>query len=127
MQIEAFPFLRYWPGYLTLPQQWHREELALFKNALLESRRKMKTNDLGPCFATYITQKQKEFQLSDDECAYLCGSIFGAGSDTSASAITIVVMAAATFPEEARRVREELDSVFGSDRLPSFDSYDDLP
>lgn len=87
----------------------------------------MATNDVAPCFATYITQKQQEFGLSDDEVAYLCGSIFGAGSDTSSSAITICVMAAATHPEIQKRVQKELDEVVGDSRSPTFDDLDDLP
>jgi len=52
-------------------------------------------------------------ELTDDETAYLAGSMFGAGSDTTASGISIAVMAAATHPEAQRRVQEELDAVLG--------------
>lgn len=65
--------------------------------------------------------------MTDDEAAYLCGSIFGAGSDTSSSAIATVVMAAACHPEQQQAVQAELDRVVGSDRLPSFDDFGDLP
>jgi cytochrome P450 len=87
----------------------------------------MASGKIEPCFATYITEKQKEYDLSDDEVAYLCGSIFGAGSDTSASAIAICVMAAAMYPEEQKKVREELDRVVGQNRAPNFEDLDDLP
>ncbi|KAL7003865.1 hypothetical protein EMMF5_006603 [Cystobasidiomycetes sp. EMM_F5] len=83
--------------------------------------------DLAPSFAEYITEHQAEFQLSDDEVAYLCGSLFLAGSDTSASAIAIVIMAAATFPDAQKRVHRELDEVIGSGRLPEFEDEEQLP
>ena len=35
-----------------------------------------------PCFAKYLIERQNEFELDDDELAYLAGSMFGAGSDT---------------------------------------------
>ena len=35
-----------------------------------------------PCFVTYLLEKQEEMGMSDDELAYLAGSMFGAGSDT---------------------------------------------
>lgn len=38
--------------------------------------------DAPPSFAKYILEKQSEYSLSDDELAYLAGSMFGAGSDT---------------------------------------------
>lgn len=54
--------------------------------------------------------------LSDSEAAYLAGSMFGAGSETTASGITITIMAAACYPEAQRWVQEELDQVLGGER-----------
>jgi cytochrome P450 len=61
-------------------------------------------------------EKQKEFELSDDETAYLAGSMFGAGSDTTASAISIGVLTAACYPKAQTKVQEELDAVVGRER-----------
>ena len=68
------------------------------------------------CFGKYLLERQRELDLSDGETAYLAGSMFGAGSDTTASAISVSVMAAACYPEAQRRVQEELDQVIGRDR-----------
>jgi len=57
------------PGYLDVPKKWGAEKLALCRSALADAREKMATIDVAPCFATYITQKQQEFNLSDDEVA----------------------------------------------------------
>jgi len=46
--------------------------------------------------------------------------MFGADSDTSASAISVVIMASACFPEAQRKVQEQLYTVVGRDRVPSF-------
>ena len=35
-----------------------------------------------PSFTTYLLEHQEEYGLSDDELAYLAGSMFGAGSDS---------------------------------------------
>lgn len=43
-------------------------------------------------------------------------SMFGAGSDTTASAISVSVLAAACYPEAQAKVQEELDMVVGRDR-----------
>jgi cytochrome P450 len=48
--------------------------------------------------------------------AYLSGSLFGAGSDTTYVAIMVVVMAAACYPEAQEKLQEELDVVVGRDR-----------
>jgi cytochrome P450 len=49
--------------------------------------------------------------------------MFGAGSDTTASAISVGVMASACYPEAAERVRKELDSVIGKERREYFLGY----
>lgn len=67
-------------------------------------------------FGKYLIERQNELELSDEEMAYLAGSMFGAGSDTTASAISIAVMAAACYPEAQAKVQEELDTVIGRER-----------
>ncbi len=46
--------------------------------------------------------------------------MFGAGSDTTASAISVGVMAAACYPDKAEKVRQELDGVVGKERREFF-------
>lgn len=62
-----------------------------------------------------------------NEMAYLAGSMFGAGSDTTASAISVSVMAAALYPEAQARVQHELDTVIGRERAPTLADQDMLP
>ncbi|KAJ7275075.1 cytochrome P450 [Mycena rebaudengoi] len=125
--VDAFPLLRYVPRYFALLHNQHQTELALFKSQLEEVRTQMLAGEkTKPCFAKMIIENQGEYGLSDDETAYLAGSMFGAGSDTSASAISIVVMAAAVFPEAQRKVQEQLDRVVGLGRVPTFTDEADL-
>ena len=49
--------------------------------------------------------------------------MFGAGSDTTASAISISIMAAACYPDAQAKVQEELDSVIGKERGEFFFSF----
>ena len=67
-------------------------------------------------FGRYLLEKQKLLGLSDNEAAYLAGSLFGAGSETTASSISVSIMAAACYPEAQKRVQEELNSIVGLDR-----------
>ena len=61
--------------------------------------------------------KNKEFEFSDAETAYLAGNMFGAGSDTTASALSIGVLAAACYPKAQAKVQEELYAVVGHDEV----------
>ncbi|GLB36895.1 putative cytochrome p450 [Lyophyllum shimeji] len=120
-KVDVYPFLRYIPGYLDELKEGHKEELALFKKHLGVVKAQMARNDsLPPSFAAYLLERQSTLGLSDDETAYLAGALFGAGSDTTASAISVGVLAAACYPEAARRVQEELDRVVGRTRAPAW-------
>ncbi|KAK0497939.1 cytochrome P450 [Armillaria luteobubalina] len=87
----------------------------------------LKGDEVPSSFGKYLIERQKEYQLNDDETAYLAGSMFGAGSDTTASAISVAVMAATCYPETQKKVQEELDAVIGKDRPPTFADQDILP
>ena len=65
--------------------------------------------------------------MSDNEAAYLAGGMFGAGSDTTASGISLSVLAATCYPQELERVREELERVVGMERPPTLMDEDELP
>jgi cytochrome P450 len=67
-------------------------------------------------FGKYLLERQNELGLSDGQAAYLAGSMFGAGSDTTAAAISVCVLAAACYPEAQQKVQEELDAIIGSER-----------
>ncbi|KAJ7587116.1 cytochrome P450 [Mycena floridula] len=124
--VDAFPLLRYVPFYLSTLRSYHREELALFRSQLEAVRSKMVSEEsVQPCFATHVIENQVHYDLSSNEAAYLVGSMFGAGSETTAAAISIVVIAAACFPSAQDVVQKELDANVGFQRCPSFE--DKLP
>ncbi|KAF8797498.1 cytochrome P450 [Phlegmacium glaucopus] len=127
-KVDVYPFLRYIPGYLKELQDGHAEELALFKRQLNVVRSNMERGEgLPPSFGKYLLERQKELELSDNETAYLAGSMFGAGSDTTASAISVSIMAAACYPKAQAKVQEELDNVIGKERAPTIADQEMLP
>ncbi|TFK23725.1 cytochrome P450 [Coprinopsis marcescibilis] len=127
-RVDVYPFLRYVPGYLKELKDGHAEELALFKRQLNEVKKAIDGGEEVPqSFGKYLLERQAELELSDDETAYLAGSMFGAGSDTTASAISIGILAAACYPEAQRRVHEELDQVIGKGKAPTFSDQHMLP
>ena len=106
----------------------HAEELALFKSQFAELRRKAENGEeLPPSFGKYLLEHQAELELSESEMAYLAGSMFGAGSDTTASAMSICVMAAALHSEAQEAVQRELDQVVGRERAPTIADEAALP
>ncbi|THV05169.1 cytochrome P450 [Dendrothele bispora CBS 962.96] len=127
-KVDTYPFLKYIPGYLKELKDGHQEELNLFKSQLQTVRDKMaRGEEVSQSFGKYLIERQEELGLSDNETAYLAGSMFGAGSDTTASAISVALMAAAVYPETQKKVQEELDNVVGRARPPVFADQDALP
>lgn len=126
--VDAFPILRFFPGkWKRDAEEGHRIELALFRSQLDTVREGMNRGDGADCFGRYLVEHQQEYGLNDDEAAYATGSMFGAGSDTTASALSIAIMAAACYPKQAKLVQEELDRVIGRERSPVFSDEPDLP
>ncbi|KAG0696782.1 cytochrome P450 [Suillus ampliporus] len=114
--VDTYPILRFVPGYLSQLKAWHQEEFAFFDGQLDVVRRQIREGTAEPSFAKFILEHQKEYELEHKELAYLAGGMFGAGVDTTSSAITIMIMAAAIHTDAQARVQEELDNVVGRAR-----------
>ncbi|KAI0086645.1 cytochrome P450 [Irpex rosettiformis] len=130
--VDVYPILRHIPWFTSTLRKWHNDELDLFTRQLEAAREQLSSNSTPPCFVSYLLEHQEEYGLSDDELAYLAGSMFGAGSETvlrrkTASAISFVIMAAAMFPEEQAKVQVELNRVIGQERVPKADEQAVLP
>ncbi|KAG2072928.1 cytochrome P450 [Suillus decipiens] len=125
--VDTYPILRFVPGYLSQLKAWQREDLALFERQLDAVRKQISEGTAQPSFARFILGHQQQYQLEEKELGYIAGTMFAASSDTSASAITFMMMAATLHPDAQARVQEELDEVVGRMRLPMFDDKEMLP
>jgi len=125
--VDSFPILRYFPGYTSELRRWREEERGLFEGMVQQAKGRIASGEAGPCLAQYLLENQQALKLSDVELAYLAGAMFGAGSDTTAPAISIMIMAAACFPEAQARVQDELDAVIGRHQAPTFSDRPSLP
>ncbi|KAG1731334.1 cytochrome P450 [Suillus paluster] len=125
--VDTYPILRFIPGYLSELKVWHQEDLTFFNGQLDVVRSQMRERTAGPSFSKFMLEHQKEYGLEDNESVFVAGGMFAAGSDTTASAITVMVMAAAVHTDAQARVQEELDNVVGRARLPTFGDQEMLP
>ena len=50
-----------------------------------------------------------------------------AGSETTSTYLSNLVLCLAAHPEVVKKAQEEIDRVVGRDRLPHFDDFQDLP
>ncbi|KAG2125145.1 cytochrome P450 [Suillus clintonianus] len=124
--VDTIPWLKYVPWYgLDLKREYESVK-KLNLSQLNRVKEQMQSDvDIGPSFARHILENG--YGLSETEMAFLGGSFFSAGSETTSILICTVFMAAACFPEEQAKVQAELDEVIGRHRAPTFADQESLP
>ncbi|KAG1899818.1 cytochrome P450 [Suillus fuscotomentosus] len=126
--VESIPWLKFLPWYAPELRDDYKRATRLYTDQLNRVKLQMQRNeDIGPSFSKYLLENGHLYDLTEMEMAYLAGSFFGAGTETTATAICTVLMAAAHFPEEQAKVQAELDAVIGRERAPTFADKPSLP
>jgi len=135
---ESFPILKHVPDALA---PWKadikargREEAAA-NMALVDvvrsdlARAKVQGDDIPDSLCKLLLElREKEhIPLSDRNFSYIPASLFGAGSDTTASTLCTAFLALVTHPESLHAAHHELDTVVGADRSPTFEDEASLP
>lgn len=129
--VDTFPVLMYLPSWLAPfkreGERLHNEEIALFRELQDDVRTKLNAGKAPQCFTRTWLEKQEEYGLSDDEAAYVIGTLFEAGSGTTAAAMMSFCLAMCHYPEWQQQLQEQLDEVVGDDRMPDFGDIEQLP
>jgi len=135
---ESFPILKHVPDALA---PWKadikargREEAAA-NMALVDvvrsdlARARVQGDDIPDSLCKLLLElREKEhIPLSDRNFSYIPASLFGAGSDTTASTLCTAFLALVTHPESLHAAHHELDTVVGADRSPTFEDEASLP
>ncbi|OAL29828.1 hypothetical protein AYO20_09021 [Fonsecaea nubica] len=129
--VDTFPVLMNLPTWLAPfkreAARLHEFEINVFRGLLLEVREQMRA-DKGPrCFSKTFLERQAEFGLSDDEGAYVIGTLFEAGAGTTAAAMMSFVLCMCHSPEWQTRIQQEVDAVVGDHRIPDYSDIPSLP
>ncbi|KAF2237881.1 cytochrome P450 [Viridothelium virens] len=130
--VDTFPVLMRVPdwaaGWKRELKWMHARELALFRELLYDVKKEMeeRKDQAVECWERAFLEKQDEYGLSDDEGAYVVGTLFEAGSGTTSAAMMSWTLAMLLHPQEYRRVQQEVDRVVGEDRMPDFGDMESL-
>ncbi|KAG1756247.1 cytochrome P450 [Suillus paluster] len=126
--VDTIPWLRYLPWYGQKLKQEFKSNRKLFAGQMNRLKQQLQNNvDVSPSFGKYLLENEHLYGLTEMEMHYLSGTLFAGGVDSSAAAISTVLMAAACFPEEQAKVQAELDAVIGRHRAPTFVDQKSLP
>lgn len=136
--VESFPILQHVPDTLA---PWKadikargREEaaanMALVDVVRSDLARAKSQGDGIPdslCKLLLELRETEHIPLSDRDFSYIPASLFGAGSDTTASTLCTAFLALVTHPETLHAAHRELDTIIGTDRSPTFEDEMNLP
>ncbi|KAG2366023.1 cytochrome P450 [Suillus spraguei] len=119
--VDSIPWLKYIPWYAPELRDDFERTRRLHTGQLNRVRHQIESNEnIGPSFLKHILENEHVYGLTENEMAYLPGTLLGTGTESLAMAICTVLMAAAHFPEEQSKVQAELDAVVGRERAPTF-------
>ncbi|OQD83336.1 hypothetical protein PENANT_c017G07768 [Penicillium antarcticum] len=128
--IDFFPWLRHLPDVLLPAQkkakELHKQEKALYLGHWLRAKQESRQNTINPCFCAGMYEAQKEDGFSDDQAAYISGTLLEAGSDTTSSTLYAFVQAMLLFPDVQRKAQKEIELVVGPNRLPLMEDLSEL-
>nr|OQO28664.1 hypothetical protein B0A51_04775 [Rachicladosporium sp. CCFEE 5018] len=129
--VDTFPVLLrlpYWMAPFKREAQRLRDsELELFRQLRADVRKDMLSEKPRESFTKTFLDRQREFGLSDDEGAYVIGTLFEAGAGTTAAAMMSFCLAMCHTPVWQERLHEEVDRIATDERMPDFDDLSDLP
>jgi cytochrome P450 len=129
--VDTFPSLMHLPDWLAPFKRelkgLHAEELDVFRSLLNDTKTAMEKDNAAECWEKMYLEHKDEYRLSEDEAAYVVGTLFEAGAGTTSAAMMSLMLAFTLYPEELKKLQAELDEVVGDSRLPNFDDIPNLP
>lgn len=142
--VDLFPILKHVPAWL--PGAGFKKKAAMWRVPVVgmkmmpydHVKRNLRDGIAAPSImASMLTRCEEEKTVIEEgvtldesleEIARNTAAVaYGAGSDTTLSSIMAFYFAMALYPEVQKMAQTELDSVVGTDRLPSFDDSSQLP
>ncbi|KAL4888249.1 cytochrome P450 [Aspergillus ambiguus] len=128
--VDSFPLLNVIPEALAPfkreAARLHAEELSLFRKLQQDVQEESSEGQRRSSFTRTFLDNRETYQLSDDEAAYVIGTLFEAGSGTTAAAMMSFCLAMCHHPEWQSKMQDELDDRVG-DRMPGFSDISQLP
>ncbi|KAJ8596623.1 CyP450 monooxygenase [Rhizopogon salebrosus TDB-379] len=136
--LQTFPFVKYLPSWLPgLGFIEHAAAARQLAKSVWEQPFEYTKSEVAAGTAPQsmvadflISQEDKNSELYQElETAMkaAAATVFMAGADTSYSVLHTFILAMILFPEVQEKALAEIDSVVGTDRLPTFGDRDSLP
>ncbi|ROV94800.1 hypothetical protein VMCG_08867 [Cytospora schulzeri] len=137
--VETIPALKYVPDCLApwkrdIKEHGTREAAAnmaladVVRGDIARAEKEGTREELPDSLCRMLLEMREteDIPLSDRDFSFVPASLFGAGSDTTASTMCTAFLALVSHPETLEAAHAELDVVVGHDRTPTFEDEDKL-
>jgi cytochrome P450 len=111
----------------TRAKMLHQLEKPLYLRHWLNAKHNTEKGNARPCFCVDAAQVQKEEGFSDDQAAYIAGTVLEAGSDTTSNSLYPFIQAMVVFPEVQKQAQEAVDRVCSEDKPPTMEDEPNIP
>lgn len=130
--VDMIPLLMWLPSWLAPfkreANRLYKEHFSLFHELQNEVKDEMEAGTAAPgTFMRTFLERREEFKLSDDEGAYIIGTLFGAGTGTTAATMMSFCLAMCHHPKVYAELQQHIDGVVPVDRLPVLEDIPQLP
>ncbi|KAH9990779.1 cytochrome P450 [Russula vinacea] len=135
--VDVFPALRFIPewfpgaGFKRLARVAKARGEHMVDGAFDAAKKAMNSEDSMASLVGSLLSSEGPKEMTREEYEYTikwaAGSLYGAGTESTTSAITTFLLTMVLFPDVQKRVQAELDAVVGRKRLPTFDDRASLP
>ncbi|CAE6531694.1 unnamed protein product [Rhizoctonia solani] len=135
--VNIFPFLVHVPswfpgaGWKRTAKEWRELKDEVIEDTFRWTKTQMDNGIAEPSIVrAYLEDLASRGDTSEEKVdiiKHVGISLFGAGTDTTATSLEVFVLAMLLFPNVQRKAQEEIDRVIGPSRLPEIDDLGSLP
>ncbi|KAL4810589.1 cytochrome P450 [Aspergillus unguis] len=130
--VDEFGFLKYLPDFMSPWRQRAQKSFTAMDKTWAAARvfcdKRRSRGERRVCIADRVLDDPKQTaKMSDQQINHFLGVLVEGGADTTSSAILTMVACLARNPEHQTIAQKELDAVCGTERLPVWTDFKDLP
>ncbi|CAE6452250.1 unnamed protein product [Rhizoctonia solani] len=130
--VDSYPFIQYLPSWLPgMGFKKMAEEARKFPTRMATepfewTKLQMRQGKAGPSLVRRLLESENE-EIDEEAIMWTAGSMYASGAHTTVTAMNNFIAAMMLHPDVARKAREEIDRVIGTERLPTISDREDLP
>ncbi|KZV60974.1 cytochrome P450 [Peniophora sp. CONT] len=129
--VEMMPWMRHIPSQLApwkrSAEEWNRKDGDMFRRLFTRVQENVAKGDERASLCATLVRDSGRHGLSMNENSWLAGTMYAAGAETTSAVMSWWTLAMLAYPEVQKRAQEELDTVVGRTRLPTFADLPHLP